>query len=272
MVIEATRLETDEEVRQALLKYRKPAPAGLAAPHEPSPADDSPPLFHPTERQPTPILVVLDDGAEDGEPVRIRQERFIIGRSEGDLLIPHDGQMSGRHAELRHSFSKEKHRWHLLDLKSTNGTFVRIGHALLQHGQEFIVGRTRMRFEQPRPDGQPDGRPSAALQATRPWQSHAEALAPSVVLVKADGAGQRVVVAERELWLGKDRQHCQLVLADDPFASARHARIRQDEEGRWIIENNKSLNGVWLKIERLALSGTCRFLLGEQQFLFRIPK
>ena len=39
-----------------------------------------------------------------------------------------------------------------------------------------------------------------------------------------------------------------------------------------MIENNKSLNGLWLRIERLALTGTCRFLLGEQQFIFRIPK
>ena len=191
MAIEATRLETDEEVQQALLKYRKSPRPKVSAPREPAPADDSPPLFHPTERPPMPTLLVLDDGADDGELVRVRQERFVIGRAEGDLLIPHDGQISGRHAELRHVLSKEKHRWHLLDLKSTNGTFVRIGHALLEHAQEFIIGRTRLRFEHPQPDAASSKRSNAADGATRPWQSAPQDLAPAVVAVDSNGNGQR---------------------------------------------------------------------------------
>ena len=40
------------------------------------------------------ILVVFDDGRTDGEIIRIRDHRFIIGRSEGDLVIPFDGRIS----------------------------------------------------------------------------------------------------------------------------------------------------------------------------------
>ncbi len=191
MDIATTRLESDDEVRQALLKYRKAPGPKVAAQREPAPADDSPPLFHPTERPPTPTLLVLDDGADDGETVRIRKDRFVMGRTEGDLLISHDGQMSGRHAELRHTFSKEKHRWHLVDLKSTNGTFVRIGHALLEHGQEFIVGRTRLRFEHPRVENTADGQSNPAAQGTRLWQSASQELAPAIVVVNVNGNGQR---------------------------------------------------------------------------------
>lgn len=74
-----------------------------------------------------------------------------------------------------------------------------------------------------------------------------------------------------EVWLGKDPGHCQMVLPADPFVSARHARIRCDEEGRWVLENNKSVNGVWLKIEQITIKDSCRFMLGEQLFLLQVP-
>lgn len=270
MAIQTTHLETDEEVRQALLKYRPVKPPGVAVHREPAPADDGPPLFRPTERPATPLLLVYDDGAEDGELIRIRKEQFSIGRAEGDLVIAHDSQISGRHAELRCTVSREKRRWHLADLNSTNGTYARISHALLEHGQEFIVGRTRFRFDHPRPEGASQ-RPASGDKATRPWQSNSnKGLAPSLVEVGTSGDGRRLIVTEKEIWIGKDVNYCQWVLSDDPFASARHARIHQDKEGRWVVENNKSLNGVWLRIKRLAVNDSCRFMLGEQQFLVRI--
>jgi len=276
MDIRATRLETDEEVRQAVLKYRPGAGEGLPPRREPAPPDDSPPLFRPTQRPATPILLVLDDGSNDeGQWIRIRQEEFVIGRTEGDLRIGLDSQISSRHAALRYKQSKgKKPRWQLVDLASTNGTFVRISHALLTHGQEFIIGRARFRFEDAQQADKPTPPPvEPGRQVTRAWQSESspESL-PS--LVRSDGAnnGHRTLLAQDEIWLGKDSGYCQVVLADDPFASARHARICRDREGRWTIENNKSLNGLWLKVERLTMSGTARFLLGEQQFLFRVPR
>ena len=38
--------------------------------------------------------------SRSGEMVRIRVPSFVIGRAEGNLVIPHDGGMSGRHAEI----------------------------------------------------------------------------------------------------------------------------------------------------------------------------
>lgn len=269
MAIQGTRLETNEEVREALARYRPPARAGAPVQRQPAPPDDSPPLFKPTRRPPIPVLTVFDDGSDKGESIRIRKESFVIGRAEGDLVIACDGQMSARHAELRYAASKDKHRWQLVDLGSTNGTYVRIGHAVLEHGQEFIVGRTRFRFEHEAAQAAPR---TAASQATQPWQSGAaNVLAPSIIELTATLDGPRLLITQSEAWLGKDASYCQLVLRDDPFASARHARVYRDGEGRWMIENNKSLNGVWLRIARLPLAGTCRFLLGEQQFMVRIP-
>jgi hypothetical protein len=117
MAEQGTRLESEDDVRRALQMHR-PAARGrlptangrLPVANAAATADDCPPLFRPTLRPPTPILTICDDGSEDGELIRIRKDSFVIGRTEGDLLIPHDSQISGRHAELRQSFVKEKHR------------------------------------------------------------------------------------------------------------------------------------------------------------------
>lgn len=270
MAIQGTRLETDEEVREALARYR-PAPRGAAIKQPQAPPDDGPPLFKPTRRPPMPVLTVFDDGVDKGEQIRVRNDSFVIGRAEGDLVIGYDAQMSGRHAELRCSLSGGKHRWSLIDLKSTNGTYARVGHAILEHGQEFIVGRTRFRFEHEASSPALQS-PPPAIQTTRAWQTGAgSSLLPSIIELTAAEDGARTVLTQNQLWLGKDANYCQLILRDDPFVSARHARVYRDDEGRWVIENNKSLNGVWLRIQRLPLKGACRFLLGEQQFLVNIP-
>ena len=49
--------------------------------------------------------------------------------------------------------------------------------------------------------------------------------------------------------------------------------IYRDGKGQWHVENNKSLNGVWLRItEAMPLGGVCQFRVGEQRFLFRGSK
>jgi hypothetical protein len=92
MRIQATRLEIEEDVRQALNAHRPgaatakvPLAGGLA------PADDVPPLFRPSLRPSTPIQTICDDSAETGESVRIRNNEFVIGRTKVDLTNPHDG-------------------------------------------------------------------------------------------------------------------------------------------------------------------------------------
>src|SRR5437660_507910 len=132
-----TRLEFAEDIRAAI-HARQAELAGEAAPppsrERPRPerkatvAEPAIPhveAYRPSLRPPIALLVVFDDGAEDGQTIRLRGDRFLIGRSEGDLLIPHDGQMSARHAELvRRQDEDGAWVWTLTDLGSTNGSFV----------------------------------------------------------------------------------------------------------------------------------------------------
>src|SRR4051794_8634273 len=94
-----TLLETDEDIRQALQSNppgQPPAAKGRSAPKASPPTANASP-YRPTLRPPAALLAVLDDGKGDGEVLRLRAERFVIGRSEGDFLIPHDELISGRH-------------------------------------------------------------------------------------------------------------------------------------------------------------------------------
>jgi hypothetical protein len=68
-----------------------------------------------------PILTVFDDGKMDGEVIRLREPRFVIGRTEGDLRFPLDGRISARHLEMTHQVVGGLHRWVVTDLQSTHG-------------------------------------------------------------------------------------------------------------------------------------------------------
>jgi hypothetical protein len=226
-------------------------------------------LFKPSVRPPVALLHVFDDGADEGEIVRLRSDRFVIGRSEGDLVLPHDGQVSGRHAELvRHQDEDKSWVWLLNDLGSTNGTFVRAGAAVLKDGQEFVVGRTRYRLESGVSETQAP--PDDAPKGTIAWNSGANLSAPSIVELTLAGPGARVPLLQTEYWIGSDATACAIVPAGDPFVSPRHARLSRDAKGRWHINNNKAVNGVWVRVEQMELASSCQFQIGEQRFSFKV--
>ena len=87
--------------------------------------------------------------------IRIRDHRFIIGRTEGDFCIPLDGRMSARHVEITHQVVGGLHRWVVTDLQSTHGMFVRVSRTVLADKAEFLVGNGRYRFDAPQVDAGP---------------------------------------------------------------------------------------------------------------------
>jgi pSer/pThr/pTyr-binding forkhead associated (FHA) protein len=277
-----TRLETDDDIHAALQAKRAALAARLAASAPASPATAAPepaaepappetPHYRPSLRPALPLLIVLDDGRDDGETVRIRSNRFVIGRSDGDLRIGHDILMSARHAELSRPDGEGGPQWVLTDLDSTNGTFVRVGNALLKTGHEFILGRSRYRFDAGQTDDAPPPKPGAA-GATRTWiPEHGSAAVPSLTELTLTGDGPSVPLVNAEYLIGRDARACAIVPRGDPYVCPRHARLYRDEKNRWHVANHHSVNGVWLRIEKMTLERGCRFLLGEQRFLFRIP-
>jgi pSer/pThr/pTyr-binding forkhead associated (FHA) protein len=261
-----TRLESFEEVREAVQQARR-QPTLKEAPGQ---ADAMP--YRPVRRPPMALLCIYDDGREDGEWLRIRGERLVLGRTEGDVRIPHDDMMSGRHAELVRQRSGDRFRWFLKDLGSTNGTYVRIANTILRHGQEFLVGTHRFRFTA--------GLQAAALAAeaeqsaakgTRGWQAVSPTdLIPSLVELLPQGEGQRVYLNKQEHVLGRDLGQCDILLAEDRMVSTRHARLYRDDNDRWHLENLASRNGLWLRMDKMPIDNTAHFQLGEQRFLVKV--
>jgi hypothetical protein len=220
------------------------------------------------------LLCILDDGKEDGEWWRVREDRLVIGRGEGDIVIPHDGMISSRHAELTRELEDGQHRWYLTDLKSTNGTYVRIGNALLKHGQELLIGSRRYRFDIPTPPADTSVEPSLNtddIRSTTRWPSGSPTqLFPALVELTAHGDGRRYPLLKEENLVGRRGQADQVALTDDPLVSPQHARLYADKKGRWHVENTKAINGTWLRIDRMAIDPTGQFQIGEQRFLLKV--
>ncbi len=269
--------DTEEEpviqtVAEPLQQYlqKKAAPQSQAADKESASPSPQVRAFRPTNRQPLARLTILDDGSrEEGESIRIRDSRFTIGREKGDLKIPFDSDISSSHAELRCQKQKGRFRWYLIDRKSTNGTFVRAFRASLSRKSELIIGGRRYLFQLPELGNEAIETEALQTQAYRaPTRTMLEQFVPSLAETGVPEESARAFSIGGETTLGGD-QRCQITIGGDPFVSPVHARFYQDETERWMIEDQKSLNGVWIRVKRFALDKQTEFQIGQQRFRFR---
>jgi pSer/pThr/pTyr-binding forkhead associated (FHA) protein len=230
--------------------------------------------FRPTNRPPMALLLVLDDGEKSAEQVRIRSTPFVIGRTEGDAVIPHDTQISSRHAQIERLYEYGNYGWHLKDLGSANGIFARVSHVVLKHEHVLRIGSKRYRFDLGFVDdsGQSEGGKDAG-SGTRLWQQVSdETIAkflPSLVELTTEGDGNRVTIDGDEQWIGRDANQSSIVL-DDQMVDPRHARFYRDTQGRWCVESPLTLNGLWAQIDDVPIIKSAQFQCGEQLFILRI--
>lgn len=259
-----------QTVAEPLQQYLKHATQPSEPPSQPAQRLGSTLPFRPSNRQPLAILTVLDDGSRDtGETIRIRDSKFTVGREKGDLTLPFDVDLSAHHAELRCQKQKGRFRWFLIDKKSTNGTFVRAVRASLSREVELILGGRRYLFQLPTSDNGAAETEALQTQAYRaPTRTMLEQFVPRLVETGVTDGEKRSFSLASETILGGDPV-CQVVIDDDPFLSPRHARIYQDETERWMVEDQKSLNGVWIRVKKFAMDKQTEFQLGQQRFRFQ---
>jgi hypothetical protein len=184
--------------------------------------------------------------------------------------------MSGRHAEIVRRLESGRWHWYLRDLQSTNGTYVRVAGGILRDGQEIMIGGGCYRFDSSQVDAAAEPETAAGgVVATRKFTAGSIAqvaaqMSPALVALTADGDGQRYTLDKPEQWIGRDRSQCSIVV-NDPMTSPRHAKIYRDPKGKWMIQNNRSLNGLWMRITEVSLEKGGQFQCGEQRFLIKIP-
>jgi pSer/pThr/pTyr-binding forkhead associated (FHA) protein len=251
-------------------------PPSLMAPYTPTIKETAPQQearqdarpYRPVYRPPMALLVVVDDGRDDGERIRLRGETFTIGRTKGDLILGHDRMLSSEHAKLVREPYQDRFRWFLIDQNSSNGTFVRAKSAYLTHDQEFLIGSTRFRFNAALAGSALLPPPGSGDTKTQGWQSVKPTdLIPSIQQLQPDGqGGERHFLNDQTVLIGR-ASACQ-VQVDDPMMNSQHARLTKDARDRWQVENLRSLNGLWVRMSRMAIDRNGQFLLGEQRFLF----
>lgn len=286
----ATCLETDEDVLDALRESvasplaRPGAPVAARipttpivagpppVPGAPAPQQPSAAVYRPSLRPPMAILVACDDGKSEGERFRLRDGRFVIGRTEGDLVIPHDGMISSRHVEITRQSVGGQHRWIVTDLQSTNGLFVRISRTPLCDQSELLVGKGRYRLLAPANDGAATSDyvpPENARNTTQAWGADPGAPAiPSLVELVGNSYANRVPLVAGEYWIGADPS-CGICRANDPYCEARHARLARDAKGGWHVVANKTVNGLWFRMPQVVCESVVQFQIGEQRFRLR---
>jgi pSer/pThr/pTyr-binding forkhead associated (FHA) protein len=274
-----TLIETDEEVRQAIsgLKGQGQAespPAAINTAASPTPnKGPSATLFRPTVRPPIAVLTVCDDGKLDGEVIRIRDQRFVVGRTEGDLKIPIDGRISSRHVEITLQTVGGLHRWVVTDLQSTHGMFVRVSRTVLADRAEFLVGNGRYRFDSPQALADAtvaQVADPAVSGATQGWAgSPSPFRPPAVTELIGNEMGNRMPLVKPQYWIGADPT-CSICRPDDPFCEPRHVRLFRSPNGSWYAEHNRTQNGLWLRMSQIVVDSVVRFQIGEQRFLLKV--
>ncbi len=224
-------------------------------------------LFRPTQRPPIAVLTVCDDGKRTGESFRIRTNRFQIGRSEGDLRLPHDDLISSRHVLITKQLNGQKPKLVIEDLQSRNGLYFKIRKARLEDQAELLIGGGMYRFELPQEAASGEALPNEPPVETHPFETMPEIEAPAWVELLDGGKTSTTLLLESEYWIGRSTR-CHIRRESDIFASSEHALLRRGKSGRWSIKNNKSVNGVWLRMPKATLepSQNCDFRIGEQLF------
>ncbi|MFM7034700.1 MAG: FHA domain-containing protein [Planctomycetia bacterium] len=225
--------------------------------------------FRPTLRPPVPVLTVLDDGSrEDGEELRIRTEAFSIGRTAGTLVLANDPSLSGSHAEIRRVPWKGGFQWHLHDLGSVNGTFVRTARSVIHENTVMIIGARRFRLRNPL---------KPVAHAVSPSDTnHVDAMSmPQTmwpVLVEASGkpGAMHLPLRSERATIGRTDGGADIEL-DDPLVADQHAVLKRQRDGSWLLEADATRNGVWVSVASIMLTSNCSFRLGEQRFRFVVP-
>lgn len=266
-LLKQPELEPGPSVSRILRWLGDPLP-GYAMPEERFTGEDIH-EYRPTLRPPVPVLTVLDDGSrENGEEFRIRTDSFSVGRTSGSLVLPNDPSISGAHAEIRRVPWKGGYQWHLHDLGSVNGTFVRSARSVFHETTVIIIGARRFRLRNPlRP---------AAQQLSTADTNHLDAVSmPETVwpvLIEASGkpGALQLPLRSASATIGRVDGGAEIEL-DDPLVADRHATLKRQRDGSWLIEADFTRNGVWVSVNSIMLTSNCFFRLGEQRFRFVIP-
>ncbi len=211
----------------------------------------------PAEAAPFKLVSVNRDGS-DGVTFPVVGERLDIGRRTGTLLFEDDGYLSDRHVRLE----RREGNYHLVDLDSLNGVYVRIRQKEeLKDGIRALVGMEVLRFElisEQERDPAPAVEHGVLVFGTPPKLPWAR-----LRQVTTAGICRDIFHLYRaEVVVG--RESGDIVFSDDDFMSRMHAAIRNEGGKAWLVDLNSS-NGTYIQVDKERLLVPGDFIrLGDQ--------
>ncbi len=137
------RLDDGELIRLGRQLFRYESMKNAAFQIKKVDGDDSRIWGAPTPSAFGRLVQILDDG-RTGEIRLLTGERAQVGREQGDIVIPTDGFISGRHCVFTHQNGDAI----ISDLGSSNGTYIRVRESAdVAHGDFVLVGNQMLRVE-----------------------------------------------------------------------------------------------------------------------------
>ena len=168
-------------------------------------------------------MIILRDGSE-GVVYPLEAPHTDVGSREGEIVLSDDPYLSPRHARLE----RRDDTFVLRDLDSVNGVYARLREPfVLSSGDMFLIGQQVLRFEVL----------SEAERRVGPAKQHGVMVFGTpelprlarVVQYTTEGLARDVYYLYRdETVFG--REQADIVFAEDPFMSRRHAVIFMDRE------------------------------------------
>jgi hypothetical protein len=231
-------------------------------------------IFSPQRRPCYPQLIVLDDQSLDlGECLRIRDLQVSIGRDRCDLTFPAESMMSAHHATLALTeIADQTWSWVLNDHQSANGLYIRIDEFGLTPGLEFLLGGSKIVVEGPRKHlpAASDTLASGIFPYRSATKVEKKATGLRRVPYALSPASEIIPLTGRSLEIGSSVNGPGRI-EHDPFVEAIHAKVILHGSSHWKIVDQKSTNGIWLRITKAIMQTPCEFLAGEQRFRFLPP-
>lgn len=113
-----------------------------------------------------------------------------------------------------------------------------------------VSRRSQRRAQRQQEKAQQRARPVQPVAAPQPSKrSRGKKVPTTLVVTEGPLAGTSLPLRQSGVLIGRNPE-CALVL-DDDYASGRHARIFQSDDGQWMVEDLRSTNGTFLGATRL---------------------
>jgi pSer/pThr/pTyr-binding forkhead associated (FHA) protein len=176
----------------------------------------------------------------DGVSYQLNGIEHAVGRTDGAILFADDTLVSPRHA----NFIYRDGKLFVRDEGSANGVFLRIrAPVTIDSGGMFLVGEQLLQVEASAPDFGPQPDSEGTYFYASPKRASKLRL-----LQRLRGGEIGIIFRARGETITLGRENNDVNFPDDPFISGHHAQVAIGPDGRFVLTDQGSKNGTFVRI------------------------